>query len=270
MAQSTGGGGGDYIFRYTMTQGSDATRGFLGGLGPYVVGIKIDDVVVPVGTTQYFFAAGDHTVELTLSEGTIPANCFVLGSEIKGIELVGEFKSIGERAFLACGGITQVSMDCQALETVGPGAFAQMWNVVSFNNEADATLDFASISSLGGGSLTGIVIGNAAVKFGDMLTSFGNSSGYQGAAISERSPNGGFDIEFGTGLATIYGGAIDRCRIRNIVCKATTPPTFVPTSQTSIIFQGELLGNIKVPAASVAAYKAASGWSDYASQIIAI
>lgn len=54
--------------------------------------------------------------------------------------------------------------------------------------------------------------------------------------------------------------------ITTFICKPTTPPALGTGAFTS-----ETAGfTIKVPAASVAAYKAAAGWKDYASYIVAM
>lgn len=54
--------------------------------------------------------------------------------------------------------------------------------------------------------------------------------------------------------------------ITTVICKPTTPPSLGTGAFTS-----DTAGfTIKVPAASVAAYKAADGWKDYASYIVAM
>ena len=54
--------------------------------------------------------------------------------------------------------------------------------------------------------------------------------------------------------------------ITTVICKPTTPPAL-----GSSAFSSDIAGfTIKVPAASVAAYKAADGWKDYASYIVAM
>lgn len=59
-----------------------------------------------------------------------------------------------------------------------------------------------------------------------------------------------------------FGGA----SITTVICKPTTPPALGTEAFTS-----DTAGfTIKVPAASVAAYKAADGWKDYASYIVAM
>ena len=55
-------------------------------------------------------------------------------------------------------------------------------------------------------------------------------------------------------------------QLASITCLAATPPVLGPNA-----FSSETAGfTIKVPAASVAAYKAADGWKDYASYIVSM
>ena len=55
-------------------------------------------------------------------------------------------------------------------------------------------------------------------------------------------------------------------QLASITCLAATPPVLGPNA-----FSSDTAGfTIKVPAASVAAYKAADGWEDYASYIVAM
>lgn len=55
-------------------------------------------------------------------------------------------------------------------------------------------------------------------------------------------------------------------QLASITCLAATPPVLGPNA-----FSSETAGfTIKVPAASVAAYKAADGWKDYANYIVAM
>lgn len=54
--------------------------------------------------------------------------------------------------------------------------------------------------------------------------------------------------------------------IKTVICKPTTPPVLGPNA-----FSSETAGfTIKVPAASVAAYKAATNWSSYADYIVGV
>lgn len=68
-------------------------------------------------------------------------------------------------------------------------------------------------------------------------------------------------------VTEIGNSAFFACRqLESITCLAATPPALV----TNALATGTAGFTIKVPAASVAAYKAADGWKDYASYIVAM
>lgn len=68
-------------------------------------------------------------------------------------------------------------------------------------------------------------------------------------------------------VTEIGDGAFDDCsQLASITCLAATPPTL----GSSMFYPSTAGFLIKVPAASVAAYKAADGWKDYASYIVAM
>lgn len=74
------------------------------------------------------------------------------------------------------------------------------------------------------------------------------------------------EIEIPSTVTEIGAGCFSYTNITTVICKPTTPPAL-----GSGAFSSETAGfTIKVPAASVAAYKAADGWKDYANYIVAM
>ena len=81
-----------------------------------------------------------------------------------------------------------------------------------------------------------------------------------------NSANIAGEIEIPSTVTEIKAGCFAYTGITTVICKPTTPPAL-----GSGAFSSETAGfTIKVPAASVAAYKAADGWKDYASYIVAM
>lgn len=75
------------------------------------------------------------------------------------------------------------------------------------------------------------------------------------------------EVDLPSTLTTIGTRAFRDCtHMTTLTCRATTPPTF----GSNALYNTSALVNIYVPADSVAAYKAASGWSGFASKISAI
>lgn len=74
------------------------------------------------------------------------------------------------------------------------------------------------------------------------------------------------EIEIPSTVTEIGAGCFSYTGITTVICKPTTPPAL----GSSAFGSGTAGFTIKVPAASVAAYKAADGWKDYASYIVAM
>lgn len=118
-----------------------------------------------------------------------------------------------------------------SVETIGTGAFAQSLNLGYFQAK---TFSFESVVSIEQQAFRYMRADNFII--GDTCTTLGKS---------------------------VFFSAL----ITNLYCKAVTPPTV----DTSLGFgSGTDITNIYVPAESVAAYQAATGWSDFASIIQAI
>lgn len=73
------------------------------------------------------------------------------------------------------------------------------------------------------------------------------------------------NITIPSSVTSIGGGAFSDSYLRSLTMLSTVPPT-----AGNNIFSGNTGGKIYVPAESVAAYRAASGWSSYKSKIQAI
>nr|DAV00441.1 MAG TPA: Cell surface protein [Caudoviricetes sp.] len=78
-------------------------------------------------------------------------------------------------------------------------------------------------------------------------------------------------IEFGVGLQVLNSSAIEGANsLRDVVVKATVPPTIAGPSPFSRYGMFNQVDNVYVPAGSVNAYKSAPGWQEGASKIKAI
>ena len=96
------------------------------------------------------------------------------------------------------------------------------------------------------------------IKLNEGLAVIGYSA-FNGANIAG-------EIEIPSTVTEIGGYCFAYAGITTVICKPTTPPAL-----GSSAFSSDIAGfTIKVPAASVAAYKAADGWKDYASYIVAM
>ena len=81
-----------------------------------------------------------------------------------------------------------------------------------------------------------------------------------------NSANIAGEIEIPSTVTEIGDGCFEYTGITTVICKPTTPPALGYS-----VFGSDIAGfTIKVPAASVAAYKAATNWSSYADYIVGV
>lgn len=215
-------------------------------------GVEVDVSNVTSEEFKYQLSIGEHIVKYTLKDTA----------------------TIGNSTFYGCDRITSVIIpDC--VTTIGySGVFGGCTNLtnVTIGN---------SVTYIGNGafescsSLTAVSIGNS-VEFID-----GNVFNGCSELISITIPNSvetiannAFSgctkltsVSIGTGISYIYDTVF--CNDRNlasITINATTPPTL-----GLYPFTNNASGRkIYVPSASVEAYKAASGWGEYAADILPI
>ena len=183
----------------------------------------------------------------TISEVGTYSSPFI-SSKISNIDLNG-VTLIGDYAFKRTSGYTSITIP-SSVTTFGSGAF----NSVSGLNSV--TIDYASNATLRssqftGSSITSLTIGSHPTSIGDSMF---------------RTCTGLTTLVIPSNISSINGYAFDGCSgLTSITVESTTPPTL-----GSNAFNNTNDCPIYVPSGSVDAYKAASGWSNYASRIKAI
>ena len=170
-------------------------------------------------------------------------------SKISNIDLNGVIL-IGNYAFKKTSGYTSITIPPSVI-TFGSGAFTDVSGLNS------VTIDYASNATLGssqftGSSITSLTIGSHPTSIGDSMF---------------RTCTGLTSIVIPSNISSINGYAFDGCSgLTSITVESVTPPTLGGYG----VFDNTNDCPIYVPSGSVNAYKAASGWSDYASRIQAI
>lgn len=161
------------------------------------------------------------------------------------------------------------------ITTIDANAFMRAWceNVIipetvtligsgAFSSAAIGTMvlpgNVTRISDAAFSDVLGVNNVEPVVKLNEGLSSIGNSA-FNYASIAG-------EMEIPSTVTEIGEYCFSGASITTVICKPTTPPSLGTRAFTS-----ETAGfTIKVPAASVAAYKAADGWKDYASYIVAM
>ena len=163
--------------------------------------------------------------------------------DLNGVILIGDF------AFSSASGFTSITIP-PSVTTFGQYAFSGASGLNS------VTIDYASNATLGGNqfrdsSITSLTIGSNPTSIGGNM--FRNCTGLTSLVIPSN-------------ISSINFYAFNGCSgLTSITVHSTTPPTLGNRA-----FDNTNNCPIYVPPESVDAYKAASGWSDYASRIQAI
>lgn len=269
------------VIRYTTTADFPAGEQFWfrNAWDTLNIKVKLDGVILPSpykATTN----GGVHTIEVHFPMNHVPHDVFSAnGTTMEGymdtVELIGPWAKIDYRAFIRNSLRSLILPD--TIKEIEQDNICQNSNLTLINGVTNGgTLTLPNIKYWANDNFTAhaaIVAGNIGKLYFPSLEIWGGTDGIYSSPMHQTKPDGGFDIELGPNLKTVYGGVNDRCYIKDLIIHAVTPPTFVITEAQGgdeLFFQGHLYGSIKVPAASVDAYKAASGWSTYAEYITAI
>lgn len=219
----------------------------------------------------YFDTLGEHTVELIFDkefDGNLPENC-LRGCYMHEAIISNNVTSIGSGAFCGCTSLTSVTIpnsvttlfdevfkNCSNLTSVtiptgvtsiGADAFCMCSNLTSVNIPAGVTsINYGAFRECS--SLTAVSIPSGVTLIDTEAFAVLNSL---------------TSVNIPSTVTTINYGAFRDCRhLTSITCNAINPPDLGGNAFNT--------GNncpIYVPAASVDAYKAATGWSEYASRI---
>lgn len=260
------------------TIGSDALR--------YFETVKISDSVTTIESNAFqnlkVFERGKNIT-------TIGDSGFTYCSGLTSIA-IPKIERIGNYAFYGCSGLTSVQLG-DSLISIGDYAFSgcskaftslELKNGVSVGDYAFArcgTLTSATIdtNSIGSGVFEDCTVLNS-INIGSSVTSISNFA-FAGCYVltsidipdsvvtignnAFAACSGLTSIDIPSGVTTIGKYAFYNCRsLTSVTVNALTPPN-IGTS----VFSNTNDCPIYVPAASVDAYKAASGWSGYADRI---
>jgi hypothetical protein len=268
--------------KFNVTSTSEPTRIIspILGAADAASSIEIDGVEQPSVVTGYTFSAiGEHTVKYTLTDETTFEDLLSGCNDVTDVTIPDTVTSIGMQAFNSCDSLSSCTIG-NGVTSIGDSAFRGCTSLTSINIPDSVTSignyivsDCSSLSYItvdnsnttydSRNNCNGVIEKNtnkliAACKntvIPSTVTSIGNSvfSGCDGLT----------SIDIPSSITSIGNYAFNRCSgLTSITVNATTPPTL-----GTDVFNNTNNCPIYVPNESVDTYKAASGWSAYASRI---
>ena len=209
----------------------------------------IGTCVTSIGERAFASETMMHTVRIPSTVTSIGNSAFIACRGLIDMTLPNSIQTIGNSAFQGCIQLSSMSLP-NSLQNIGEGAFQGCQNLLYINIPSMLT----TISNYAFNECTGlsdIVIPRNVESIG--YSAFANCNGASYITIE------------GT-YVTIYGSAFNNCtRLKKITVKSQIPPVM-----DGAAFENTNNCPICVPSGSVEAYKAAEGWSRYASRIQAI
>ena len=301
---------GEHTFEYTFKPNVTTFTYNLFFDIPYVISVDIPNCITTIfGIDAVYSAFGSCTgltsITIPNSVTEICEDAFANCTGLTSINIPNSVTTIGEGAFRQCSGLTSVTIP-NSVTSIGNNAFNGCSGLISIvvnsgnsvydsRNNCNAIIETASNTLIQG--LSNTIIPNSVTTIGGYA--FSNCSGLTSITIPNSVTTIGVaaffycssltNITIPNSVTTIGGGAFQNtgftsitipnsvtsigqyafynCNsLTSVTVEATTPPTLGGNA-----FINNASGRkIYVPSASVAAYKAASGWSDYASSIEAI
>lgn len=239
----------------------------------YMTDAVIGDCVTEIGTMAFYNGIYPSLSSVTIGSGVtvIGDQAFRVCNKLSSVTIPDSVTTIGNGAFSTCSGLTSVSIG-SGVTTIGNGAFGYCTSLTSVTIPDSVTsIGYAAFNVCSG--LTSVSIGSGVTSIGNQV--FWMCKGLSSITIPDSVTTIGdygigfctslTSIEIGSGITSIGSSAFyyDNA-LSSFTIHATTPPTL-----GSEAFSGTSC-TIYVPASSLLAYKTATGWSDYSSQIQAI
>ena len=218
--------------------------------GALIRQIAIPNTVTEIGDRAFYYCEHLASITLPLSLQKISDRVFARCTSLTSITIPAAVTEIGVDAF-AGSGLTSITIP-STVTVLGSGAFASCESLTSMDIQANVTVipdDFALECPL-----TSLTLPNTLQTIG--ASAFIKVSGFQVTELTIPASV--------TSIGTNAFGS-NYANQMTLTVLPTTPPTLGRNAFS--LATGSV---IKVPAASVAAYKAADGWKDYANYIVAM
>ena len=247
--------------------------------------ITIPNSVTSIADTAFWGCTSLTSVTIPNSITSIGSGAFHDCTSLTSITIPSSVTSIADAAFWGCTSLTSVTIP-NSITSIGPRVFSCCTSLVSIYVDAgnpNYSSDLAGILYNKNktillqvpGGITSVTIPNSVTYIGDdafrgctsltsvtipnSVTSIGEAAFYACTSLTS--------VTIPSSVTSIGWSAFYGCTsLTSVTVNATVPPSL---AGFNVFNQNHTNLQIKVPAASVNAYKAASGWSEYASRIVA-
>ena len=201
--------------------------------------VTLPESLTTLGSYAFYSCKLLKTIKIPSGVTAIPSSCFYECSSLENVTIPEGVTAIGGEAFYHCD-LNALTLP-ESLEKIGGYAFTGNKSLKSVNIPAKVkTIETEAFNSCG---LTNLVIPEGVQTIG--YNTFGSNS-LQNLTLPST-------------VTSIGGSAFgNNNNLQSIICNAVTPPTLDGDA-----FSIGITPSIKVPMASIAAYRKAYGWKDF-------
>lgn len=202
--------------------------------------VTLPESLTTLGSYAFYSCKLLKTIKIPSGVTAIPSSCFYECSSLESVTIPEGVTTIGECAFQSCN-LNALTLP-ESLEKIGDGAFYNNGTLRSVNISAKVKKIEERAFSLCG--LTGLVI----------------PEGVQTIDNYAFCNNPLKKLTLPSTITSIGSGAfLNNYSLQSITCNATTPPSLGENA-----FNHNISTTVKVPLSSIAAYRQAVGWKNFA------
>ena len=202
--------------------------------------VTLPESLTTLGSGAFSGCKSLRAVKIPSKVTTIPYNCFDGCSSLESVTIPEGVTTIGSGAFQSCN-LNALALP-ESLEAIGSSAFSGNQSLKSVNIPAKVkTIEPQAFYNCG---LTDLVIPEGVQTIGSYAFKYNSLKKLTLPSTIKSIGDGAFNS---------YSGYL-----QSIICNAVTPPMLGDNA-----FSSGIMSDVKVPLASIAAYRKAYGWKDF-------